>query len=149
MNKRFLVMAFLACASLGLAQEQRETDPPKAQDRININQKREIPAAVDSLKTPADSLKSSSKSIPVSSGEELELEEIAIQAVIEKPNVDIIPKRVKPTFEEMRFIDRSFSHELKQIPKDLLLLGDELDQPKKVDALKKVIEKTKEKGQDK
>ena len=69
--------------------------------------------------------------------EELELEAIAIEAVIEKPNVDIIPKRVRPDFEEVSFIERSFERELKEIPKDLLQLEDDLDKAQKVDALKR------------
>lgn len=68
---------------------------------------------------------------------EIDLEAIEIQAVVEKPNVDIISKRSKPEWEETRFIDRSFDAELKQAPKDLMLVDDELDRTQKLDALKK------------
>ncbi len=71
------------------------------------------------------------------SGDDLELETIEIQAVIEKPNVDIIPKRTKPEWEETRFIERSFETELKQAPKGLMLVDDELDRAQKLDTLKK------------
>jgi hypothetical protein len=69
--------------------------------------------------------------------QEIDLEAIEIQAVIEKPNVDIISKRSKPEWEETRFIDRSFEAELKQAPKDLMLVDEELDRAQKLDALKK------------
>ena len=67
-----------------------------------------------------------------------------VEAVIEKPNVAIIPKRVKPDLNEVLFIDRSFERELKEMPRDLLLLDDELDKPKKVEGLNRVIKGTKE-----
>lgn len=78
-------------------------------------------------------------------GEEFDLEAIEIQAVVEKPNVDIIPKRTKPEWEETRFIDRSFENELKQAPKDLMLVDDELDRALKLEALKKADPPPKEK----
>jgi hypothetical protein len=76
-------------------------------------------------------------------GEEMELESIAIEAVIEKPNVDIIPKRAEPDFEELEFVERSFERELRQIPKDLLLVDDELDRAARLEGLKKLLEKKK------
>ena len=45
---------------------------------------------------------------------EIELMEITIEAVIEKPRVAILPKRVEPELGEMEFIDRSFEEELKK-----------------------------------
>jgi len=74
----------------------------------------------------------------VPASKEFELEAIAIEAVIEKPNVEIIPKRRKPDLEEMRFIDRSFDHELKSVPKKLLILDEEMDRVHKVEGIKKV-----------
>lgn len=76
-------------------------------------------------------------------GDDFELETIEIQAVVEKPNVDIIPKRTKPEWEETRFIDRSFEAELKRAPKDLMIVDEELDRAQKLDALKKVETKKK------
>jgi hypothetical protein len=78
-------------------------------------------------------------------GKEMELETISIEAVIEKPNVDIIPKRTRPDFGEVQFIDRSFEHELKAIPKDLLLIDDDLDRVAKLEGLKKLLESKKKK----
>jgi hypothetical protein len=74
-------------------------------------------------------------------GKEMELETISIEAVIEKPNVDIIPKRAEPDLGEVEFIDRSFESELKAIPKDLLLIDDELDRATKLEGLKKLLAK--------
>lgn len=76
-------------------------------------------------------------------GDDFELETIEIQAVVEKPNVDIIPKRTKPEWEETRFIDRSFEAELKRAPKDLMIVDEELDRAQKLEALKKVETKKK------
>lgn len=78
-------------------------------------------------------------------GEEFDLDAIEIQAVVEKPNVDIIPKRTTPEWEETRFVDRSFESELKQAPKDLMLVDDELDRALKLEALKKADPPPKEK----
>ncbi len=80
--------------------------------------------------------------------QETELETIAIEAVIEKPNVDIIPKRLEPELEEVEFVERSFDRELKEVPKDLLLLDDDLDRATKLDGIKKHLE-NKKKKQDK
>lgn len=77
--------------------------------------------------------------------DDMELEAIAIEAIIEKPNVDIIPKRVTPDLEEVEFVERSFDRELKEVPKDLLLLDDDLDRVAKLEGLKKLLEKKKKK----
>ncbi len=79
------------------------------------------------------------------SGGELVLGEINIEAIIEKPNVDIIPSRVKPRVEDVAFIDRSFEHELKEIPKNFLLYDEALDSPKKLDQLFQLLRKKKSK----
>ncbi|MFQ5629888.1 MAG: hypothetical protein ACE5I1_14070 [bacterium] len=77
--------------------------------------------------------------------EELVLGEISIEAIIEKPNVDIISKRKKPEIEEISFIDRSFEAEIKEVPKDFHLYDKELDEPKKLDKLRKILTKDKKK----
>ena len=119
-------------------------------------------AKAESKPTPPDTLKSSAlqaiakenrkptsgrRNAPDSSfaGKEMELEAISIAAIIEKPNVDIIPKRVPPVWEEIEFVDRSFDPELKALPKDLLLLDDDLDRVARLDGLKKLLEKKKKK----
>lgn len=94
---------------------------------------------------PADTAKKLPAAVKEKSDpNELELEAIAIEAVIEKPNVDIIPKRVKPDFGEMRDLERSFARELKSVSKGILLHDDTIDQPQKVDGLKKIPAKKKD-----
>lgn len=76
--------------------------------------------------------------------DELVLGEITIEAVIEKPTVDIIPHRKKPKVEEISFIDRSFAAEIKVVPREFHLFDDELDKPRKLDKLKlKLLKKKK------
>lgn len=77
--------------------------------------------------------------------DEIVLGEINIKAIIEKPNVDIIPKRKRPELEEMSLSERSFAREIREIPRDLHLYDKELDAPKKLDKLKKMLSKDKNK----
>jgi len=75
---------------------------------------------------------------------EIELMEINIEAVIEKPRVAILPKRVEPELGELEFIDRSFETELKKAPDKPMILDNRLFVPKKIEDLKqKLIEKKK------
>ncbi len=76
---------------------------------------------------------------------EFELGEINIEAVIEKPNVDIFPKRVKVEMEEIAFIDRTFEREIKEVPKHLLLYDEELDSAKKLTHLRALLKKKQKK----
>lgn len=111
------------------------------------------PAQTDTLRTPVAETSKLNTAAPANTpaanapethaGDDFELETIEIQAVVEKPNVDIIPKRTKPEWEETRFIDRSFEAELKRAPKDLMLVDEELDRAQKLEALKKVEAKKK------
>ncbi|MGH7451579.1 MAG: hypothetical protein ACRENG_09565, partial [bacterium] len=98
-------------------------------------------------KTPAKPAEAARSVKPDTSGteEDMELEAIAIEAIIEKPNVDIIPKRVTPDLEEVEFVERSFDRELKEVPKDLLLLDDDLDRVAKLEGMKQMLEKKKKK----
>lgn len=57
---------------------------------------------------------------------EIILEEIKIEAVVETPSVGIVPKRVDPEFGQMEFMDRSFEKELKAVPKQPMLISNEL-----------------------
>jgi len=47
---------------------------------------------------------------------EIELIEISIEAVVDKPSVQIMPKRRIPDFGEMEYVNRSFENELKKGP---------------------------------
>ncbi len=76
---------------------------------------------------------------------EIELLEINIEAVVEKPRVAILPKRLEPEFGEMEFIDRSFEKELKKTPEKLMIMDDRLLVPQKIENLRqKLLEKKKE-----
>jgi hypothetical protein len=71
--------------------------------------------------------------------EEIVLEEIFIEAVIEKPNVAILPTREMPDFKELDFMDRSFEQELKALPEKLMLFKSELETFKKTEKMKKLL----------
>ncbi|MDZ7289714.1 MAG: hypothetical protein ONB44_24205 [candidate division KSB1 bacterium] len=136
------VMIFVCMSlfpALALSQTVPGTTPPEAQDTL----KAKAPAGEREVK--AERMVRSTKPDSLEVGREMELDAIAIEAVIEKPNVDIIPKRLKPELEEMEFIERSFDRELKEVPKDLLLLDDELDRAARLEGLKKLLEKKKKK----
>jgi len=76
---------------------------------------------------------------------EIELLEINIEAVIEKPRVAILPKRVEPELGEMEFVDRSFEKELKQAPDNPIVMDNRLFVPKKIEDLKKKLVQQKQK----
>jgi hypothetical protein len=124
----FALAGFLPARSL--AQNQRQ---PAASDTLK-------PKNMNPGQTPAAAQSDSSKLAA-----EMELESISIEAIIEKPNVDIIPKRLAPELEEVEFVERSFDRELKEAPKDLLLLDDDLDRVAKLEGLKKLLEQKKKK----
>jgi hypothetical protein len=91
---------------------------------------------VDTVKmvTPADTTK---KSAVID--EEIELMEINIEAVIEKPSVAILPKRIEPQLGESEFINRSFEKELKQAPDKLMIMDNRLFVPRKIEDLKEKL----------
>ncbi len=128
----FVLMWFLP--ALGLA--QTASDKPK-------------PATPDTTKATKnakpDTATPTAKSDTAKANEEMELESISIEAIIEKPNVDIIPKRLEPELEEVEFVERRFDRELKEAPKDMLLLDDDLDRVARLEGIKKLLEKKKKK----
>ncbi len=136
MLRSFVVIA--CCAFFVPAMAQQSQGAAADSGRSTLAAPKPAVAAADSLRRPATADKD--KAVP----KELELEAIAIEAVIEKPNVDIIPKRSKPDFEEMRIPDRSFARELKAVSRELLLPDDEVEKPEKVDGLKKIPAKKKD-----
>jgi hypothetical protein len=140
--KRILIAIFALSFLPALAVAQ--TDSSKVQAAAADSAKTAAHGTVKAV-TPAKPVEASRPAKPDSSGAggEMELEAIAIEAIIEKPNVDIIPKRVAPNLEEMEFVERSFDRELKEVPKDLLLLDDDLDHVAKLEGLKKMLEKKK------
>ncbi|MFQ5602146.1 MAG: hypothetical protein ACE5HS_02615 [bacterium] len=72
---------------------------------------------------------------------EIILEEIVIEAIIEKPNVYVLPKRMESKFEEIEFIDRSFLNELKSAPEALKAIEVDYAKIKTISDLKKLLEK--------
>ncbi|NUM74001.1 hypothetical protein HUU40_06545 [candidate division KSB1 bacterium] len=133
--RSIFLMLLLAGVGAASAQEAQPATPDSLQRNSGLVRQQ----------APADT----AKKLPAAAKEksdpnELELEAIAIEAVIEKPNVDIIPKRVKPDFGEMRELERSFARELKSVSKGILLHDDTIDQPQKVDGLKKIPAKKKD-----
>lgn len=135
MKRPFVVIACCALLAPAMAQQSQSAAADSGRSPVTASK----PAvAADSLRRPAAADKE--KAAP----KEVELEMIAIEAVIEKPNVDIIPKRSKPDFEEMRIPDRSFARELRAVSRELLLPDDEVEKPEKVDGLKKIPAKKKD-----
>ncbi len=76
---------------------------------------------------------------------EIELLEINIEAVIEKPRVAILPRRIEPQLGEMEFVDRSFEKELKKMPDNPMIMDNRLFVPQKIENLKQKLLKNKEK----
>lgn len=82
----------------------------------------------------------------VSTDGDIILDEIDIQAEIEKPRVAILPKRLDPELGELEFVDRSFDRELKSFSQEVLIEDDRLFTPNKIENLKKKILKKKRKN---
>ncbi len=79
---------------------------------------------------------------------EIELMEITIEAVIEKPRVSIIPKRLQPRLDEMEFVERSFTKELKKGPARPMMVNSKMQTPDKIEQIrKKIIAKKKKQKQ--
>ena len=74
------------------------------------------------------------------------LEDITIEAIIEKPRVSILPKRIEPELGELEFVNRSFDRELKSFPENSMVQDDRLFAPKKIENLKKKLAKDNEKN---
>ena len=129
----FTLMCFLP--AVGLAQTKPNKSKPAARPDTTKAAKNAKPGSSTNTTKP-ETAKAS---------EELELESISIEAIIEKPNVDIIPKRLEPELEEVEFVERSFERELKEVPKDMLLLDDDLDRVARLEGIKKMLEKKKKK----
>ena len=74
---------------------------------------------------------------------ELVFDDILIEAIIEKPNVAILPTRRLKKLGEIDFINRSFATELKAAPEKSFLFDGEFEKPKKIDNIKQVLKKRK------
>lgn len=142
MRGKDFIVALIVCFSLEVAVGAAQQFPPQgkklaaAEATQNKTKSAENPKPL-AKDAPADTTQHATVE------EEMILKEIIIEAIIEKPNVAIIPRRPKPDFDEVEFIDRSFENELKKLPKDLLLFDDELDKVLRVETLKKAPAKKK------
>ncbi|NOY76603.1 MAG: hypothetical protein GXO76_01905 [Calditrichaeota bacterium] len=65
---------------------------------------------------------SKKKAAPPKTSKELVLKALHVEAHIEKPSVSIVPKRIEPKLKEVEFIRRSFSKEIKNVPRELLYM---------------------------
>ncbi len=74
---------------------------------------------------------------------EIILDDIVIEAIIDKPNVAILPTRRLKKLGEIDFINRSFATELKAAPEKSFLFDGEFEKPKKIDNIKEVLKKRK------
>ena len=72
---------------------------------------------------------------------EFMLETIRIEAVIEKPNVMLIPKKASTDVGDLPFDRRSFEHELNASPEEFIDYNKQLDAGKRITPLKKTLAK--------
>jgi len=97
--------------------------------------------------THADSIKKTSPVVKLEG--DIVLEEITIEAVLEKPSVSILQKRIDPELGDLEFIDRSFDKELKKYPNTPMINDKRLFEPSKIERLQKSLKKKKEKKSNK
>lgn len=71
------------------------------------------------------------------------LEAIHVEAIIEKPSVSIMPKRIEPPLEEVEFISRSFDRELKTVPQEIINFTLGQSKVKQIRELKKILAKNR------
>ena len=94
-----------------------------------------VPVALDSLQST--SLMSTA---PSGAFEEQILETIRIEAVIEKPSVTLIPKRIETDIKHEPLPKRSFEKELSAKPEIILEYGKHLESGKRIQKFKKVLD---------
>jgi len=76
-------------------------------------------------------------------GSDMVLDEILIEALIEKPNVAILPSRKLGSLEGIEFINRSFEKELKAVPRGLFVVDRKAEQRKSIERLKAILKQQK------
>lgn len=74
---------------------------------------------------------------------EMLLPVIQIDAVIEKPGVSLIPKKIKTDVGRIDLGERSFDQELKTRPREVPEIPIELESEKKIEKLKTIVGKKK------
>lgn len=101
-------------------------------------------AAMAGSQEPSPAVADSTRGLPAPSAvAEVSLEDIHIEAVIEKPAVTLIPKRVAPEVGEAAPLTRSFDVELKQRPVFLDEVVREKEEGARMQTAKKNLAKEK------
>lgn len=75
---------------------------------------------------------------------EVKLDALHLEALIEKPSVSIVPKRIEPDLEKVEFISRKFDRELKMIPEKLFDMHLEKNKVQKIRNIEKILKKKRE-----
>jgi hypothetical protein len=105
------------------------------------------PGILFSQAAPADSSRTGQDSTTVSTPERYEefiLETIRIEAVIEKPSVTLIPKKIETDVGQLPFGNRSFEKELNAMPEMLKDYRKDLEEGKRIKKFKKKLAKETE-----
>ncbi len=133
------LLCWLLCTSLMVFSQQKT---PNVADDSTIVKSTSVQRA-DSLKnTKQTNLNSATRTateielIQTDGDGEMILNAIEIEAVIETPSVNIVPKRINPEMGKVEFVDRSFENELKAIPIQPVLAGKEMSEVSKIKKLK-------------
>ena len=132
----YICLFLLLSSALLIAQDSTKVKADSVKISADIPQNPQIDKATDSVSTISD--------VDVIIGE-VELLEITIEAVVEKPRVSIMPKRLDPKLNEMEFIDRSFEDELKKGPDKPFLVKERAKLPDKIEQLRDKINKNENK----
>lgn len=75
---------------------------------------------------------------------EVKLDDLHLEALIEKPSVSVLPKRIEPDLEKVEFISRKFDRELKVIPEKLFDMHLEKNKVQKIREIEKILKKQRE-----
>ena len=75
---------------------------------------------------------------------EIKLDDLYLEALIEKPSVSIMPKRIEPDLEKVEFISRKFDRELKMVPEKLFDMQLEKNKVQKIRDIEKILKKKRE-----
>ncbi len=89
----------------------------------------------------AQQASSKKKPVPQKAAKELVLKALHVEAHIEKPSVSIVPKRIEPKLKEVEFIRRSFSKEIKNVPRELLYMEIKQSKSKQVAEARQMLRK--------
>ncbi|MBN2090402.1 hypothetical protein JW964_12385 [candidate division KSB1 bacterium] len=137
------LLCWLLCTSLMVFSQEKTpkvtSDSIKAVNELKSN----IIQSADTLKNkeqttsnPATTTSTEIELIQTDGDGEMILNAIEIEAVIETPSVNIVPKRINPEMGKVEFVDRSFESELKAIPIQPILTGKEMSEVSKIKKLK-------------